>query len=149
MAAIRSKENKTERALRQLLHRRGFRFRKYSPLLPGKPDIAFPTEKVAVFVDGDYWHARVLREGGDAALIVSIKNPNVDYWANKFRRNVTRDDAATSALERSGWIVLRFWESDVKRSLEATADRVAGEIRKRRKKAGIKKTRRNRENHSR
>lgn len=141
MAAIRSKENKTERALRHLLHRRGFRFRKYSRHLPGKPDIAFLTERVAVFVDGDYWHGRVLRERGDAALIVSIKNPNVDYWANKFRHNVSRDDAATLALQRAGWAVLRFWESDVKRNLETTADRVSAEVLSRRKTTAIKKPR--------
>lgn len=139
MAAIRSKENKTERALRHLLHRRGLRFRKYFRQIPGKPDIAFATERVAVFVDGDYWHGRVLRERGDAALLVSIKNPNVDYWANKFRRNVSRDDAATIALQHAGWAVLRFWESDVKRNLEATADRIATEVLDRRKKLGIKK----------
>ena len=141
MAAIRSKENKTERALRQLLHRRGFRFRKYPRLLPGKPDIVFPTERVAVFVDGDYWHGRLLRERGEAALMVSIKNPNVDYWANKFRHNVSRDDAANIALKRDGWTVLRFWESDVKRDLEGTADRVADEVLSRRKNSAIKKKR--------
>lgn len=128
MAAIRSKENRTERALRQVLHRRGFRFRKYCRYLPGTPDIVFPSERVAVFIDGDYWHGRILRERGEVALLVSIKNPNVDYWANKFLRNVSRDDAATLALTRNGWQVLRYWESDVKRNLEGTAECVAAAV---------------------
>jgi DNA mismatch endonuclease, patch repair protein len=148
MAAIRSKENKTERALRQLLHKRGFRFRKYRRDLPGNPDIVFPSERVAVFVDGDYWHARILRERGEAALLVSIKNPNVDYWANKFRRNVNRDNAASLALATDGWQVLRYWESDVKRNLEVTVERIVAAVTRRRKaltktKSG-KKTRNNR-----
>ena len=140
MAAIRSKENRTERALRQVLHRRGFRFRKYCRHLPGNPDIAFPTERVAVFVDGDYWHGRVLRERGEVALLVSIKNANVDYWAHKFQRNVSRDDAATLALERDGWQVLRYWESDVKRDLEGTAEHVAVVVVGRRRVSTVKKT---------
>jgi DNA mismatch endonuclease, patch repair protein len=148
MAAIRSTENRTERALRQSLHRKGLRFRKYSRTLPGKPDIVFPTERVAVFVDGDYWHGRILRERGEAALLISIKNPNVDYWANKFRRNVSRDADATAALERDGWKVLRYWESDVKRGLEGTAERVASVVLQRRealilKKQGARSRRRN------
>lgn len=142
MAAIRSKENKTERALRQLLHRRGFRFRKYCRQLPGNPDIVFPTEQVAVFVDGDYWHGRVLRERGEEALLVTIKNPNVDYWTAKFRRNVQRDDVATLALQRDGWSVLRFWESDVRRDTDGFARRVASAVLERRdalKRAALEK----------
>jgi DNA mismatch endonuclease, patch repair protein len=139
MAAIRSTENRTERSLRQLLHRKGFRFRKYSRTLPGKPDIVFPTERVAVFVDGDYWHGRILRERGEAALLISIKNPNVDYWANKFRRNVSRDADATAALEQDGWKVLRYWESDVKRDLAGTAERVASVVLERREASISKK----------
>lgn len=154
MAAIRSTENRTERALRQLLHRKGFRFRKYSRDLPGKPDIAFPTERVAVFVDGDYWHGRILRERGEAALLVSIKNPNVDYWANKFRGNVARDAVTTAALERDGWKVLRYWESDAKRDLDGTAERVASLVLQRRgasisKKRGENSRRENTRRHKR
>jgi DNA mismatch endonuclease (patch repair protein) len=132
MAAIRSKENKTERELRQLLHRRGLRFRKYRRDLPGNPDIVFPSERVAVFVDGDYWHSRILRERGVEALLLSIKNPNVDYWATKFKRNVSRDDEATLALQRNGWRVLRYWESDVKRNPATFARRVALAVEERR-----------------
>jgi DNA mismatch endonuclease, patch repair protein len=129
MAAIRSTENKTERALRQALHRLGLRYRKYVTHLPGKPDIVFTSAKTAIFIDGDYWHARLLREKGEAALVSSIKSVNRDYWIRKFRRNVEKDDEATAALLAAGWKVLRYWESDVKRDISGVAISIAQSVR--------------------
>lgn len=122
MSAIRSTGGKTEVALRSILHRRGLRFRKNDPRLVGKPDIVFPGPRVAVFIDGDYWHARVLREKGPEALHARIKTANRDYWIDKFTKRVKRDDEVTAGLEKDGWTVLRFWESDVRRDLERAAD---------------------------
>src|SRR6202023_2421361 len=68
MSAIRSTDNRTERLLRSALHRRGLRFRKYVSDVPGRPEIVFRREHVAVFVDGDYWHCRVLQERGLSAF---------------------------------------------------------------------------------
>lgn len=141
MSAIRSTENKTEAALRRGLHALGLRYRKYAVGVPGKPDIVFRREMVAVFVDGDYWHARVFREGGAAALRASIRNPNIDYWLDKFFRNVSRDDAVTAELKRRGWLVVRVWESDLKRDLSQTANRIARSVRRRRKRLQTHKTR--------
>ncbi|MBB2677421.1 UNVERIFIED_ORG: DNA mismatch endonuclease (patch repair protein) [Rhizobium esperanzae] len=103
--------------LRSLLHRQGFRFRKNVATLPGKPDIVFLREKVAIFVDGDYWHARILRESGVDALRASLKTSNREFWVAKLQRNCERDVAVTSALEELGWIVVRLWESDLKRGM--------------------------------
>ena len=122
MSAIRSTGGKTEVALRSILHRRGLRFRKNDASLVGKPDIVFPGPRVAVFIDGDYWHARVLREKGPKALYNRIKTANRDYWIDKFAKRVKRDDEVTAALEGEGWTVLRFWESDVRRGVEGAAD---------------------------
>lgn len=122
MSAIRSTGGKTEVALRSILHRRGLRFRKNYAKLIGKPDIVFLGARVAVFIDGDYWHARVLREKGPEALYARIKTANRDYWMDKFTKRVKRDDEVTAALERKGWTVLRFWESDVRGGLEGVAD---------------------------
>ena len=128
MSAIRSTGGKTEVALRSILHRRGLRFRKNYAKLVGKPDIVFPRARVAVFIDGDYWHARVLREQGPEALYGRIKTANRDYWIDKFTRRVKRDDEVTAALEKDGWTVLRFWESDVRADLKGTAEQVVGEL---------------------
>ena len=124
MSAIRSTGGKTEVALRSILHRRGLRFRKNDPRLVGKPDIVFPSARVVVFIDGDYWHARVLREDGPEALHARIKTANRGYWIDKFTKRVSRDDEVTEALEGDGWTVLRFWESDVRRDLQRVADAI-------------------------
>ena len=130
MSAIRSTGGKTEVALRSMLHRRGLRFRKNYAKLLGKPDIVLPGARVVVFIDGDYWHARVLREKGPEALYDRIKTANRDYWIDKFTKRVKRDDEVTAALETEGWTVLRFWESDVRGDLEGVAELIAAAVRR-------------------
>lgn len=132
MAAIRSTENKVESALRSHLHAMGLRYRKYAKELPGRPDFVFTRERVAIFVDGDYWHARILLEQGIAALEARLRTPNKSYWLKKFSARVKRDQAVTRALEESGWLVLRLWESDVKKDIETAALRIATQVRARR-----------------
>ena len=128
MSAIRSTGGKTEVALRSILHRRGLRFRKNYAKLIGKPDIVFPGARVAVFIDGDYWHARVLREQGPEALQDQMKTANRGYWIDKFTKRVDRDDEVTAALEQDGWTVLRFWESDVSGNLQEVANVILARI---------------------
>lgn len=107
MRAIRRTDTKPEIALRSALHRQGFRFRKdYRLELNGgakvRPDIAFTARRVAVFVDGCFWHV-CPEHGRDPAV-------NEWYWAPKLRRNVERDRAADEALTAAGWQVVRIWE---------------------------------------
>lgn len=132
MSAIRSRENRTEKELRQTLHRLGFRYRKYSKSVVGKPDIVFPRERVAVFVDGDYWHGRLLREAGPSALESYYTSRQRTYWIPKLERNVRRDDAVTASLRAEGWLVLRYWETDVRKDIAAIALEVAKAVRSRR-----------------
>lgn len=113
MRANRRTDTKPEMALRRALHRQGYRFRKdyRLDLADGKrvrPDIAFTARRVAVFVDGCFWHA--CPEHG------SKPANNVWYWEPKLRRNVERDRAADAALDAAGWRVVRIWEHE---SLEA------------------------------
>jgi DNA mismatch endonuclease (patch repair protein) len=107
MRAIRRVNTKPELALRSALHRRGYRFRKDLRLdLTGgarvRPDIAFTARRVAVFVDGCFWHA-CPDHGGSPSV-------NQSYWGPKLRRNVERDRAADVALAAEGWQVVRVWE---------------------------------------
>jgi DNA mismatch endonuclease (patch repair protein) len=106
MRAIRRTDTKPELALRRALHRLGYRFRKDHRLdLPGRrvrPDIAFTARKVAVFVDGCFWHA--CPEHGSKPAV------NQGYWNPKLLRNVERDQAADAALAGAGWQVVRLWE---------------------------------------
>jgi DNA mismatch endonuclease, patch repair protein len=97
-----------EIALRSELHRRGLRFRKDLPLrVPGRvvrPDVVFTRARVAVFVDGCFWHACPIHGNQPRA--------NTEYWRPKLARNVARDRAVDSALQAAGWRVLRAWEHE-------------------------------------
>lgn len=99
-----------ERQLRSALFRAGLRFRKNVLHLPGKPDVVFPRAQVAVFVDGDFWHGREW----PARRRRLVKGSNSAYWTAKIRSNMRRDIAVARSLENEGWMVLRFWESEVK-----------------------------------
>lgn len=132
MSAIRSRDNRTELALRRALHSLGLRYRLHPATILGKPDIVFVRERVAVFVDGDYWHARLLREQGMDALTSRLRDDGKDYWITKFTRRVVRDDDVTAALSYQGWLVLRFWEGDIRRDVIPTAKAIEAAVRIRR-----------------
>ncbi|MBX7136315.1 MAG: very short patch repair endonuclease [Fimbriimonadaceae bacterium] len=108
MAAIRRQDTKAEVELRSALHRSGYRFRKDHPIpADGKlirPDIVFTKRKVAIFVDGCFWHSCPTHGRQPTA--------NADYWSPKLQRNAERDRQQTAALESAGWTVLRFWEHE-------------------------------------
>ncbi|GLC26348.1 very short patch repair endonuclease [Roseisolibacter agri] len=131
MAAVRSTNNAAEVALRKALHRLGLRYRLYDSALPGRPDIVFASARVAVFVDGDYWHGRVLVEQGSRAFRRSIGPTNRAYWLVKIRRNVARDAEHAAVLRAAGWRVIRLWEKDVKADVERYAHRIARIVRRR------------------
>lgn len=141
MSRIRATTSKTEVALRSQLHRSGFRFRKHVRSILGSPDIVFPRERVAVFIDGDYWHARVLQERGISALKESLKTANRAFWIAKLRRNVERDAEVTTGLQDVGWQVLRVWESDAKKNMEAVVRQIADAVTRRRRSLNLKRQR--------
>jgi DNA mismatch endonuclease (patch repair protein) len=117
MAAIKRSGTKPEVALRSALHRRGFRFRKDLRFDVGgvkvRPDVVFTARKVAVFVDGCFWHCCPIH-GREPAR-------NKWYWSPKLARNVERDRAADAALSAAGWNVVRAWEHE---NLDSVVDRV-------------------------
>lgn len=108
MQSNRRVDTGPERALRSALHRAGLRFRKdYRVDLPGlrvRVDVAFPKRRVAVFVDGCFWH-RCPEHGTDPQL-------NGEFWRRKLQRNVERDQRVTAALADAGWRVVRCWEHE-------------------------------------
>ncbi len=140
MSAIRSTENQSETTLRSHLHRLGLRFRKYVTSLPGRPDIVFPGPRVAVFVDGDFWHARAIRERGPEAYWRDFRSPNRQYWEAKFARRIERDAEVTRDLRGDGWTVVRVWESEVKADPDGVARRIAGIVKKSRPRAPTART---------
>lgn len=108
MLGNRSKDTGPERRLRSALHARGLRFRKDHKIAAGdvktRADIAFTAVRVAVFVDGCFWH-RCPDHATDPKR-------NSEYWAPKLQRNVERDQRVNAALQASGWLVIRVWEHE-------------------------------------
>jgi DNA mismatch endonuclease (patch repair protein) len=107
MQAIRSRDTKPEKLIRQLLHARGMRYRVSArPIkeLRRTADMVFGPAKVAVFVDGCYWH-------GCPEHYVPPKT-NEGYWSGKVAGNVSRDRDTDERLNAAGWTVLRFWEHE-------------------------------------
>lgn len=112
MQHIRAKDTGAEVLLRKALWHRGLRYRKNWRRLPGTPDIALTRQHIAIFVDGDFWHARGHEEHPGEQVATRPA-----YWQKKLARNVERDREATAALTQAGWLVLRFWASDVEHDL--------------------------------
>ena len=136
MERVRSADTFAERLLRSHLHRMGLRYRKNVKTVFGRPDVAFKSLRVAVFVDGDYWHGRILHESGLQALNESLKTSNRAFWVRKIQQNVARDTLVNAELERAGWSVVRVWETDVKRNPDLVAARVFEVVSARRSVAG-------------
>ena len=119
MARIKSTNTKPERMLRLALWHRGIRYRKNWRKLPGTPDIAITKYKIAIFVDGDFWHAR----GHEQAPGEQV-GTNKEFWQKKLARNVERDKEVNDQLTQAGWLVLRFWETDIKKDIGAAMDKI-------------------------
>lgn len=113
MAMVKSKNTKAELVLRLALWHRGIRYRKNWRKLPGSPDIAITKYKIAIFVDGDFWHARGHEQDPGEQVAT-----NKEFWKRKLARNVERDKEVNDQLTQSGWLVLRFWESDIKKDID-------------------------------
>lgn len=125
MSRVRATENRAEVLLRKTLWRRGHRYRLYDRRLPGTPNLVFPSCKVAVFVDGDFWHGRILLEHGYPALEKSFRTERKIFWLEKITKNVARDRRNDVELSALGWRVLRVWEREILQDVESVADRVA------------------------
>lgn len=117
MALIRGKGNKsTELRLMALLRVAGITGWRRHAKLPGTPDFVFPKLKVAVFVDGDFWH-------GNPATCRMPKS-NVDFWKKKIAYNRENDKRVGVLLRKRGWMAVRVWESDLKKRPEKVLARI-------------------------
>lgn len=108
MSRIRGKNTQAEKEVFRYLRYRKIYFQKHYDKVPGKPDLALPRKKKAVFIDGDFWHGRYLADTKD-------RLPSA-FWREKIGNNVARDKKNRAYLRRNGWNVMRVWESDLKRN---------------------------------
>lgn len=119
MRAIKSKDTVAEISLRKALWRNGVRYRKNWRELPGSPDIVLTKQKIAIFVDGDFWHGRGHEDTPGEQI-----GTNQQFWQNKIARNIERDREVDDALTELGWFVIRIWESEVKKDLAGCVDMI-------------------------
>ena len=123
MANIRSKNTIPELTVRRYLHSRGLRFRLHRKDLPGNPDIVMPKFMTCIFVHGCFWHRH------PQCRFATTPATRVNFWTEKFAKNVARDLRNIYALEQLGWKVLIIWECQLRNepaALEALEAQVRG-----------------------
>lgn len=117
MRLIKSKNSKAELVVFKYLREQRIYFQKHYRRVPGTPDLALPRKKKAVFIDGDFWHGKRLRE--------TIERRGIDdYWTVKVLKNIKRDKKQRMTLRQNGWKVLAIWESDINRKKTREAELV-------------------------
>jgi DNA mismatch endonuclease (patch repair protein) len=122
MQSVRRRDTLLEIRLRSALHRMGFRYRVDRGPLPEvkrRADLVFPTERVAVFVDGCFWHV--------CPIHATWPKANADWWREKLEANHARDVSTDAQLKACGWVVVRIWGHE---SVDEAVDRVATEVRR-------------------
>ncbi len=112
MSKVRLKNGKAETILAKRLWHEGYRYRRNYKKLPGSPDIALTTYRVAVFVDGEFWHGENWEERK-----AKLKH-NREYWIEKIEENIARDKRVDEQLKEMGWITIHFWEKQVLKHTE-------------------------------
>jgi DNA mismatch endonuclease (patch repair protein) len=117
MSRIRARDTKPELALRAALRRRGLcGYRVHWRGVPGRPDIAYPGRRLAIFVDGAYWH------GHPDYFVFGKSGP---FWDEKIRRNMERDREVDAHLFAAGWRSFRVWDFEILQDADAVAARLA------------------------
>ena len=119
MKAVKSVDTKIEVKLRLALWHQGIRYRKNFKIYSCKPDIVLTKYKIAIFCDGDFWHGKE---------DPNIVKHNKKFWVEKIKRNMERDLENTIELRDNGWVVLRFWESDIEKNLTECVEMIIKEI---------------------
>lgn len=123
MKRVKLKDGSLEKLMHCELRARGLRFQRHVITLPGRPDIVFRKEKVAVFVDGDFWHGWRLP---------AWEHKLSSFWRAKLRANRARDQRNFRKLRSLGWRVIRLWQHELKRDLAACVARVGSALHGRR-----------------
>ena len=124
MSAIRSKDTKEEITLAKALWHLGYRYRKNNRKIFGCPDLTFTILKIAIFVDGEFFHGKDWE---------TKRKPqtNSEYWIKKIERNMQRDIEVNAYLESQNWKILRFWSNDIKKNLDSCILEIQNAINKR------------------
>lgn len=120
MSRIKGKDTGPELRLRRALWRTGLRYR-LNYKLPGRPDLVFVSARLAVFVDGCFWHGCPLHGAKPKA--------NATFWREKLLKNVARDEKVNTELQEMGWQVIRFWEHEIDADVYHLVDSIRALVR--------------------
>jgi len=120
MSRIKGRDTAPEIRIRKILFAKGIKGYRINYPIPGKPDIVFPKKRMAVFIDGCFWHR--------CPLCFIEPQTKKEFWAEKIEKNVARDREVSERLTKDGWKVLRFWEHDVKKDPQRIAEKIAEEL---------------------
>lgn len=112
MSNVKLKHNKVETTLAKALWHKGYRYRLNYKKLPGSPDIALTKYKIAIFVDGEFWHGKDFEKRKDTL------KANKDFWIEKIQENIDRDRRNDGLLHQMGWISLHFWSEEVSKNIK-------------------------------
>lgn len=123
MSCIRGRDTTIEIKVRKALFARGFRFRKNDIRLPGKPDVVLPRYKTVLFVHGCFWHRH------NNCKYCTTPATRIEYWQEKFSRNIKRDNENIKKLKDAGWKVIVLWECELKRNFEDVIEKLDIDIR--------------------
>jgi DNA mismatch endonuclease (patch repair protein) len=126
MAAVKGRDTQPELALRRALHGRGLRFRVNPQHIFGRPDIVNQSKRLAVFVDGDFWHGNPddWARRGYESMEAQFRSTQRDRWITKLRRNIKRDHEVNARLRSEDWTVIRVWTSEIRDDLDGVVDRI-------------------------
>lgn len=112
MKLLSRKKSKVESLLAKALWHKGYRYRLNYKKLPGTPDIVLIKYRIAIFIDGEFWHGKDFVQNKD-----KLKNNKI-YWIEKIEENIQRDIKNDRLLRQMDWIPLHFWSNDVKKYLD-------------------------------
>lgn len=125
MSRIKAKtkfESDFLKKLSSIAYPAGYRYRKHYKKLLGKPDVVFPKQRIVIFLDGDFWHGRDLKQ---------LKKKTIrKFWVAKIGANIKRDRRCNQLLKKQGWTVLRFWEKEIKKNPERAITKILDVLKK-------------------
>ncbi|WP_343534210.1 very short patch repair endonuclease [Pedobacter sp.] len=116
MAKIKGSNSKPELMLRKALWKENIRYRIHRKDLPGRPDLVIEKYQLAIFIDGDFWHGYQWQQ--------RKPKTNLQFWVPKIERNMQRDRFVNYALQSLGYVVMRFWEHEIKQHLGASINQI-------------------------
>lgn len=122
MQAIKSSNTKAEILLAKALFSKGYRYRKNNKSVFGTPDLTFKKIKLAIFVDGEFWHGKDWEDRKNKI------ETNKEYWIKKIESNIKRDIKVNDILLNQNWTVLRFWAKDIEKKLDYCVSKIENVI---------------------